>query len=176
MIFNKARGIERWELTVVLHSMSIFPTCRNCFRITEQYHFPRITRLFCLESCHQRNWYHDLTISILYSLVLYYIMRGRWASAAVGAGIARHRAGAAADQQVQAANQASQLEMQKMEAQHQHEMDQLRMSQAQAAPQPQAQAAEDPMAKLKKLADLKQQGILSEEEFQKMKASLLAQL
>ena|SRR4029079_13162699 len=103
-------------------------------------------------------------------------MRGRWASAAVGAGIARHRAGAAADQQVQAANQASQLEMQKMEAQHQHEMDQLRMSQAQAAPQPQAQAAEDPMAKLKKLADLKQQGILSEEEFQKMKASLIAQL
>ena len=102
-------------------------------------------------------------------------MRGRWASAAVGAGIARHRAGAAADQQVQAANQASQLEMQKMEAQHQHEMDQLRMSQAQAAPQPQ-QAAEDPMAKLKKLADLKQQGILSEEEFQKMKASLLTQL
>jgi len=102
-------------------------------------------------------------------------MRGRWASAAVGAGIARHRAGAAADQQVQAANQASQLEMQKMEAQHQHEMDQFRMSQAQAAPQPQ-QAAEDPMAKLKKLADLKQQGILSEEEFQKMKASLLAQL
>ena len=103
-------------------------------------------------------------------------MRGRWASAAVGAGIARHRAGAAADQQVQAANQASQLEMQKMEAQHQHEMDQLRMSQAQAAPQPQAQAAEDPMAKLKKLADLKQQGILSEEEFQKMKAALIAKL
>jgi len=102
-------------------------------------------------------------------------MRGRWASAAVGAGIARHRAGAAADQQVQAANQASQLEMQKMEAQHQHEMDQLRMSHAQAAPQPQ-QSAEDPMAKLKKLADLKQQGILSEEEFQKMKAALIAQL
>ncbi|MFI5425312.1 MAG: SHOCT domain-containing protein [Nitrososphaerales archaeon] len=102
-------------------------------------------------------------------------MRGRWASAAVGAGIARHRAGAAADQQVQAANQASQLEMQKMEAQHQHEMDMLRSSQAQAAPQPQ-QSAEDPMAKLKKLADLKQQGVLSEEEFQKMKASLIAQL
>jgi len=40
--------------------MSIFPTCRNCFRIIEQYHFQRITRLFCLESCHQRNWYHDL--------------------------------------------------------------------------------------------------------------------
>jgi hypothetical protein len=32
------------------------------------------------------------------------------------------------------------------------------------------------MAKLKKLADLKQQGILSEEEFQKMKAALIAKL
>ena len=102
-------------------------------------------------------------------------MRGRWASAAVGAGIARHRASGQADAQMQAANQANQLEMQKMEAQHQHDMDMLRSSQAQAAPQPQ-QSAEDPMAKLKKLADLKQQGILSEEEFQKMKASLLSQL
>ena len=54
-------------------------------------------------------------------------------------------------------------------------MDMLRSSQARAPPQPQ-QSAEDPMAKLKKLADLKQQGILSEEEFQKMKASLIAQL
>ena len=75
----------------------------------------------------------------------------------------------------QGSKSTSQLEMQKMEAQHQHEMDMLRSSQAQAAPQPQ-QSAEDPMAKLKKLADLKQQGVLSEEEFQKMKASLIAQL
>ena len=102
-------------------------------------------------------------------------MRGRWASAAVGAGIARHRASGQADAQMQAANQANQLEMQKMEAQHQHEMDMLRSSQARAPPQPQ-QSAEDPMAKLKKLAELKQQGILTEEEFQKMKASLIAQL
>ena len=102
-------------------------------------------------------------------------MRGRWASMAIGAGIARHRAEWEAEQEIQAANQASQLEMQKMEAQHQHEMDMLRSSQARAPPQPQ-QSAEDPMAKLKKLADLKQQGILSEEEFQKMKASLIAQL
>lgn len=102
-------------------------------------------------------------------------MRGRWASMAIGAGIARHRASGQAEQEIQAANQANQLEMQKMEAQHQHEMDMLRSSQAQAAPQPQ-QSAEDPMAKLKKLADLKQQGVLSEEEFQKMKTSLIAQL
>jgi len=102
-------------------------------------------------------------------------MRGRWASAAIGAGIARHRAEGRAQQEIDAANQASQLEMEKMKASYQHEIDQLRASQAQARPQPQ-QSAEDPMAKLKKLADLKQQGILSEEEFQKMKASLIAQL
>ncbi|MGB8449879.1 MAG: SHOCT domain-containing protein [Nitrososphaeraceae archaeon] len=102
-------------------------------------------------------------------------MRGRWASAAIGAGIARHRAEGRAEQEIQAANQASQLEMEKMKASYQHEIDQLRASQAHAPPQPQ-QSAEDPMAKLKKLADLKQQGILSEEEFQKMKTSLIAQL
>jgi len=104
-------------------------------------------------------------------------MRGRWASAAVGAGIARHRAAGRAEQEVNAANQANQLEMEKMKADYQHEIDQMKASQAQApaAPQPQ-QSAEDPMAKLKKLADLKQQGILSEEEFQKMKTALLSQL
>ena len=117
--------------------------------------------------------YTHISISILYSVVLPYIMRGRWASAAIGAGIARHRADGRAQQEIQAADQASQLEMEKMKAQHQHEMDQLRADKAQTQPQ---QSAEDPMAKLKKLADLKQQGILSEEEFQKMKASLIAQL
>ena len=35
-------------------------------------------------------------------------MRGRWASAAIGAGIARHRAEGRAEQEIQAANQASQ--------------------------------------------------------------------
>ena len=42
-------------------------------------------------------------------------MRGRWASMAIGAGIARHRASGQAEQEIQAANQANQLEMQKME-------------------------------------------------------------
>jgi putative oligomerization/nucleic acid binding protein len=104
-------------------------------------------------------------------------MRGRWASAAIGAGIARNRAQGRAEQEVNAANQANQVEMEKMKANYQHEIDQMKASQAQAqaAPQPQ-QPAEDPMVKLKKLADLKQQGILSEEEFQKMKASLISQL
>ena len=43
-------------------------------------------------------------------------MRGRWASMAIGAGIARHRASGKAEQEIQAANQANQLEMEKMEA------------------------------------------------------------
>ena len=80
-----------------------------------------------------------------------------------------------AEQEIQAANQANQFEMEKMEVKLSTRDGQLRSSQARAPPQPQ-QSAEDPMAKLKKLADLKQQGILSEEEFQKMKASLIAQL
>ena len=104
-------------------------------------------------------------------------MRGRWASAAVGAGIARHRAAGRAEAEVNAANQSNQVEMEKMKASYQHEIDQLKGQQQQAAPQPQAAApSEDPMAKLKKLADLKAQGILSEEEFQKMKAALISQL
>ncbi|HEY7110997.1 MAG TPA: SHOCT domain-containing protein [Nitrososphaeraceae archaeon] len=104
-------------------------------------------------------------------------MRGRWASAAIGAGIASHRAQGRAEAEIQSQQQANQIEMEKMKASYQHEIDQMKGSQAQAqaAPQPQ-QSAEDPMAKLKKLADLKQQGILSEEEFQKMKAALISQL
>jgi putative oligomerization/nucleic acid binding protein len=104
-------------------------------------------------------------------------MRGRWASAAVGAGIARRRAGAAADQQVQAADQANQIEMEKMKASYQHEIDQMKAAQA-PAPQPQQSSGgqEDITAKIRKLGELKQQGLLSEEEFQKAKADLIAKL
>ena len=56
-------------------------------------------------------------------------MRGRWASAAIGAGIARNRAQGQAQQEIQAANQASQMEMERMKAQHQHEIDQLKAAQ-----------------------------------------------
>ena len=93
-------------------------------------------------------------------------MRGRWASAAIGAGISRNRAG---------------REMEAQEAAHQREMDQMRQQyeqqaqQAQSRPQ-QSSGQEDVTQKLQKLADLKKQGILSEEEFQKMKMDLLAKL
>ena len=91
-------------------------------------------------------------------------MRGRWASAAIGAGIARNRAG---------------REMEAQEAAHQREMDQMKQQyeqqQAQSKPQ-QSSGQEDVTQKLQKLADLKKQGILSDEEFQKMKTDLLAKL
>jgi len=104
-------------------------------------------------------------------------MRGRWASAALGAGIARHRAEERAQQDIDAANQASQLEMEKMRASYQHEIDQLKANQARAQPRPQqSDEPQDPFTKLKKLADLKQQGILTEQEFQKVKAQLLSKL
>jgi membrane protease subunit (stomatin/prohibitin family) len=47
----------------------------------------------------------------------------------------------------------------------------------QAAPAPEpAPEAEDPIAKLKQLADLKDQGILTEAEFDDQKAKVLAQM
>jgi hypothetical protein len=43
-------------------------------------------------------------------------------------------------------------------------------------PQPQQQPQEDLTQKLKKYADLKQQGVITEEEFQKLKADLLSKM
>jgi len=101
-------------------------------------------------------------------------MRGRWASAAIGAGVARRRAGAEMEQQ------AKGYEAQQNQAQQQIEAQQRQIeSQQKQNPQPQqAQQAqqEDPIQKLKKYADLKQQGIISEEEFQKLKADLLSKI
>ena len=83
-------------------------------------------------------------------------MRGRWASAALGAGIARRRAGREMEQQQGAYDaQMSQAQQQKQNPQSQHE---------------------DLTQKLKKYADLRQQGILTEEEFQKLKADLLSKM
>jgi hypothetical protein len=87
------------------------------------------------------------------------VMRGRWASAAIGASIARNRAGAKMDEQA---------------ASYQREIDQLKAAQAQPSQAQQSSGQEDITQKLKKLADLKQQGILTEEEFQKLKTDLLA--
>ena len=96
-------------------------------------------------------------------------MRGRWASAAIGAGVARRRAGAEMEQQ----DAAHQREMDQLKADQQRQIDQLKQSQSQ--PQ-ESSGQEDVTQKLQKLADLKKQGILSDEEFQKLKMELLAKL
>ena len=97
-------------------------------------------------------------------------MRGRWASAAIGAGVARSRAGAEMSQQ----EAAHQREMDQLKADQQRQIDELKQQQ-QPKPQ-QSSGQEDVTQKLQKLADLKKQGILSDEEFQKLKMELLAKL
>ncbi len=105
------------------------------------------------------------------------IMRGRWASAALGAGMARRRASYEMEQQDQAHQAQMQQAQQQIEAQ-QRQIEALQQ-QRQTQPQqqrPQPQQQEDPTQKLIKYADLKQQGIITEEEFQKLKASLLSKI
>ena len=99
------------------------------------------------------------------------IMRGRWASAAIGAGIARNRAGREMEQE----DAAHQKEIDQLKAEQQKQIDELKQQQQQSKPQ-QPSGQEDITVKLQKLADLKKQGILSDDEFQKMKTELLAKL
>jgi multidrug resistance efflux pump len=102
-------------------------------------------------------------------------MRGRWASAAIGAGVARRRAGAAMDQQ----NQAHEAEMQRAQQQIEAQQRQLEALQQQQKQQPQSQPQsqhDDITEKLKKYGDLKQQGLITEQEFQKLKADLLSKI
>ncbi len=99
-----------------------------------------------------------------------WIMRGRWASAAIGAGVARRRAGAQMDQQSQM------YESQQQQAQQQIEAQQRQIEALQQQNQPSQPQHEDPTQKLQKYADLKAKGIISEEEFQKLKAGLLSQI
>ena len=98
-------------------------------------------------------------------------MRGRWASAALGAGMARRRASYEMDQQAQA------YEAQQQQAQHQIEAQQRQIEalQRQKPQQPQPQQ-EDLTQKLIKYAELKKQGIITEEEFQKLKMDLLSRI
>jgi len=96
-------------------------------------------------------------------------MRGRWAMAAMGAGVARHRAGAEMDQERQAYERQQDQAQRQIEAQQR----QIEALQQQKYQQPQQ---EDLTKKLQKYADLRQKGLLTEEEFQKLKADLLSQM
>jgi hypothetical protein len=100
-------------------------------------------------------------------------MRGRWASAAIGASVARSRAGAMENQQAQAAQQQQQQAQQQIEAQ-QRQIEALQQQKQQ--PQQTQSQQEDVTQKLQKYADLHQKGILSDEEFQKLKADLLSKM
>jgi hypothetical protein len=100
-------------------------------------------------------------------------MRGRWASAAIGAGIARRRAGAEIDQQAQAHEAEMQRAQQQIDAQ-QKQLEALKQQKQQ--PQPQQQQQEDITQKLIKYGDLKREGLITEQEFQKLKADLLSKM
>jgi hypothetical protein len=100
-------------------------------------------------------------------------MRGRWASAAIGAGIARRRAGAEIDQQAQAHEAEMQRAQQQIDAQ-QKQLEALKQQKQQ--PQPQQQQQEDITQKLIKYGDLKREGLITEEEFKKLKADLLSKM
>ena len=71
-------------------------------------------------------------------------------------------------------------QMEGMQKQAQAQQAQAQQAQAQQAQQAQASAASahktDPMQELAKLGELKQKGLLTEEEFQKMKSNLLANM
>jgi multidrug resistance efflux pump len=87
---------------------------------------------------------------------------------AIGAGIARHRAGAAMDQERQGYESQLDQSQRQIEAQ-QRQLEALQHTQ-------QKPRQEDPTKKLEKYADLRQKGLLTEEEFQKLKADLLSQM
>lgn len=97
-------------------------------------------------------------------------MRGRWASAAIGAGIARRRMGNEMEQQSRYYDQQQQDAQRQIEAQ-QRQIEALQ--QQKQHPQPQH---EDPTQKLQKYADLKQKGLITDEEYQKLKADLLSKM
>ena len=87
----------------------------------------------------------------------------------MGAGVARHRAGAEMDQERQA------YESQLSQSQRQIEAQQRQLEALQAQKQ-QKPEQEDLTQKLQKFADLKQKGLLTEEEFQKLKMDLLSKM
>jgi multidrug resistance efflux pump len=104
-------------------------------------------------------------------------MRGRWASAAIGAGIARRRMGDEMDQQAEAHEAEMRRAQEQIEAQ-QRQLEALQQQQRQQPQQPQPSQSphDDITEKLKKYGELKQQGLITEEEFKKLKADLLSKI
>jgi len=84
----------------------------------------------------------------------------------VGRRSARRQMESMQAQQAQQAQQAAQAQQQAAQAQQQ----------AAQVQQAQASGKTDPMQEIAKLGELKQKGLLTEEEFQKMKANLIAKM
>jgi hypothetical protein len=99
---------------------------------------------------------------------------GTMARTAVVAGTASavvNRGNDRRDARQQAAYQDQQSQQQMADMQSQ--LDQLNAEKQQAAVPAQASPSDDTMAKLQKLADMKSQGLLSDQEFAAMKGKLL---
>ena len=107
-------------------------------------------------------------------------MRGRWAAFAVGRAAANSRSQAAMQQQQQQADMAMQQQQQLAQQQaqaQQAEIDRLRAQQSQQTQNVQASSSQgDVTEKIQKLGDLHQKGLLTDEEFAKMKMQLLSQM
>jgi hypothetical protein len=73
-------------------------------------------------------------------------------------------------------NRVSRRQANRYADQEQAEYEQQAAQQQQTAAPAQAAAGDDPMEQLKKLAELKDQGILTEQEFSDQKAKILAQM
>jgi membrane protease subunit (stomatin/prohibitin family) len=82
-----------------------------------------------------------------------------------------HVAGSSARRQME--GMQKQAQAQQTQAQAQQTQAQAQQAQAQ---QTQASAKTDPMQEIAKLGDLKAKGLLTEEEFQKMKANVLSKM
>jgi membrane protease subunit (stomatin/prohibitin family) len=82
-----------------------------------------------------------------------------------------HVAGSSARRQME--GMQKQAQAQQTQAQAQQTQAQAQQTQAQ---QTQASAKTDPMQEIAKLGDLKAKGLLTEEEFQKMKANVLSKM
>jgi general transcriptional corepressor CYC8 len=88
-----------------------------------------------------------------------------------------HVAGSSARRQMEGMQKQAQAQQAQAQAQAQAQQAQAQAQQAQAqAQQAQASAKTDPMQEIAKLGDLKAKGLLTEEEFQKMKANVLAKM
>jgi len=85
-----------------------------------------------------------------------------------------HVAGRSARRQME--GMQKQAQAQQAQAQAQAQAAQAQAQAAQQAQQAQASAKTDPMQEIAKLGDLKAKGLITEEEFQKMKANVLAKM